>query len=135
MALIERRIRFRVFRHIFRYRSFMKSFRYACTGIIYMFLYHQNMRLIFLMGIAAFLGGIFFRLSGHELVTLCITIMLVFMAEIFNTAIELMLDMVTRKYHPMIKLVKDIAAGVVLLAAINALGVGWILFGKRLFPH
>ena len=133
--MVERRRRFRVFRHIFRYRSFVKSFGYACTGIVYLFLYHQNMRLIFLMGMAAFLGGVFLRLSGNELVALCITIMLVFMAEIFNTAIELMLDMVTRKYHPMIKLVKDIAAGVVLLAVINAIGVGWILFGKRIFPH
>lgn len=87
------------------------------------------------MGIAAFLGGIFFRLNGNELAALCITIMLVFMAEIINTAIELMLDMVTRKYHPMIKMVKDVAAGVVLLAVINAVGVGWILFGRKVFPH
>jgi diacylglycerol kinase (ATP) len=85
------------------------------------------------MGAAALLGGVFLKLSGHELAALCITIMLVFMAEIFNTAIELILDMVTRKYHPMIKLVKDVAAGVVLLAVINAAGVGWILFGKKIF--
>jgi diacylglycerol kinase (ATP) len=133
--MIERRRRFRVFRHIFRYRSFLKSFRYACTGIMYLFLYHQNMRLIFMTGVAAFLAGIFFRLNGNELVALCITIMLVFTAEIFNTAIELMLDMVTRKYHPMIKLVKDIAAAVVLLSVVNAIGVGWILFGRKIFHH
>ena len=127
--------RFRVFRHIFRYKGFLKSFKFAFTGILYLFLYHRNMRLIFLTGIAAFLAGILLKLSGNELVALCITITLVFMAEIFNTAIEMMIDMVTRKYHPMIKLVKDIAAAVVLLTALNALGVGWLLFGRKLFPH
>jgi len=66
-------------------------------------------------------------------VALCITITLVFMAEIFNTAIELMIDMFTDKYHTLIKLVKDIAAAVVLLASLNAVAVGFMLFAKRLF--
>jgi len=54
------------------------------------------------------------------------------MAEMFNTAIELMIDMSTRKYHTLIKLVKDISAAVVLIAAINSLGVGYVLFSKHI---
>ena len=55
------------------------------------------------------------------------------MAEIFNTAIEMMMDMVKVKYHTLIKLIKDIAAAVVLLASLNALAVGYILFVRKLF--
>lgn len=91
------------------------------------------MRIIFSLGLAAFLLGVHFRLKGIELAILCVTITLVFMAEIFNTAIEMMIDMSTRKYHTLIRLVKDIAAGVVLLASLNALAVGYILFIRRIF--
>jgi diacylglycerol kinase len=54
------------------------------------------------------------------------------MAEIFNTAIEMMIDMTTRKYHVLIKLVKDIAAAVSLIACLNAVAVGYALFIRRL---
>jgi len=86
-----------------------------------------------MLGILALLLGIHCRLRGIELVALCITVTLVFMAEIFNTAIEMSMNMLTAKYHIRIKLVKDIAAGVVLLTSLNALAVGYILFVRRLF--
>ncbi|MFH1698008.1 MAG: diacylglycerol kinase family protein [Candidatus Omnitrophota bacterium] len=105
----------------------------AAIGIGYLFLYHRNMRIIFMAGIAAGLLGIYFKLRGIELVALCITITLVFMAEIFNTAIELIIDMANERYHPLIKLVKDISAAVVLIASLNAIAVGIILFIKRIF--
>ena len=123
----------KVFRHIFRFRGFKESLNLAIKGIGYLFWYHRNMRIIFMLGILALLLGIYFHLRGSELVAICITITLVFMAEIFNTATELMIDMFTDKYHTLIKLVKDIAAAVVLLACINALAVGYILFWKKIF--
>ena len=91
------------------------------------------MRIIFMLGIAAFLLGIYFQLKGIELVILCITITLVFMAEIFNTAIEMLMNMLTTKYHTRIKLIKDIAAAVVLLTSLNSVAVGYILFIRKLF--
>jgi len=124
---------FKTFRHIFKFRGFKDSLALAIKGIVYLFLYHRNMRIIFLLGLGAFFLGLYFKLKGIELVALCITITLVFMAEIFNTAIELMIDMFTDKYHILIKLVKDIAAAVVLLASLNAIAVGYILFVKKLF--
>lgn len=123
----------KLIRHIFRFRGLKESFRLALNGIAYLFLYHRNMRIIFIAGIFAFFLGLYFKLSGTELVALCITITLVFVAEIFNTAIEMMMDMVKVKYHTLIKLIKDIAAAVVLLASLNALAVGYILFVRRLF--
>ncbi|MCG8430720.1 MAG: diacylglycerol kinase family protein [Candidatus Omnitrophica bacterium] len=123
----------RVLRHIFRFHGLRESFSLASKGILYLFLFHRNMRIIFMLGLAAFLMGLYFELSGIQLVALCITITLVFMAEIFNTAIEMFMDMVTSKYHIRIKLVKDIAAAVVLITAINAVCVGYILFSRKIF--
>ena len=121
----------KLLRHIFRFHGFKESFIFAFKGILYLFLYHRNMRIIFLMGIAAFLLGIFLGLSGLELSVLCLTITIVFMAEIFNTAIEMVIDMYTRKHKVLIKFIKDIAAAVVLLASLNAIAVGYALFYKR----
>ncbi|MCU0650863.1 MAG: diacylglycerol kinase family protein [Candidatus Omnitrophica bacterium] len=123
---------FKVFRRIFRFHGFFESLKIALNGIAYLFLYHRNMRIIFLSGVAAFLLGVYFKLRGIELVALCITITLVFMAEMFNTAIELIIDISSRKYHTLIKLVKDISAAVVLIAALNSVGVGFVLFSKRI---
>lgn len=105
----------------------------ALKGIGYLFLFHRNMRIIFMVGILAFLLGLHFQLKGIELVALTVTITLVFMAEIFNTAIEMMMDIMTERYHTLVKLIKDIAAAVVLLTSLNAVAVGYILFGRRLF--
>lgn len=124
----------RIIRDIFRTRDFTKSVLTAFKGIAYLFLYHRNMRLIFIIGIAAFLTGLlYFKLKGIELIALCITITLVFMAEIFNTAIEMMMDILTKEYNTKIKLVKDIAAGVVILACLNSIAVGYALFVRKFF--
>ncbi len=106
---------------------------FAVKGIGYLFFYHRNMRIIFMSGIAAFFLGLCLKLKASELMTLCITITLVFMAEIFNTAIEMMMNMLSAKYRTRIKLVKDIAAAVVLLACLNAVAIGYILFARKIF--
>ena len=123
----------RVFRDILKVSGFRKSARIAVKGILYLFLYHRNMRLIFFAGIISFILGLTLHLRAIELVALCVTITLVFMAEIFNTAIELMMDAITEKYHTKIRLVKDIAAAVVVLAILNSLVVGYILFIRKIF--
>ena len=125
--------RIRLFRRIFKFHGFRESLLIALKGLGYLFIFHRNMRIIFLCGIAAFLAGVYWHLSGIALVALCVTITLVFMAEMFNTAIELMIDMSSRKYNPLVKLVKDIAAAVVLIASLNSIGVGVILFWKHVF--
>ena len=117
---------------IFKVSGFMRSLKVAFKGIVYLFVYHRNMRLIFISGILAFLLGLYLKLKGIELVALCITITLVFMAEIFNSAIELMMNILTDEYHVKIRLVKDIAAGIVVLTCLNAIAVGYILFLRKL---
>jgi len=123
----------KIFREVFKFRGFRKSFIYALQGLWYLFFYHRNMRIIFLFGIAAIILGFVMKLKGVELVALSITITFVFMAEMFNTAIELLVDLFTEKYHPLLKIILDISAAVVLIASINAIAVGYVLFARKLF--
>jgi len=119
--------------NIFKTNGFIDSFKISIKGVIYLFLYHRNMRIIFLCGAAALLFGFLIKLKGLELVALSITVALVFIAEIFNTAIEMMMDIVSTEHNVKIKLVKDIAAGVVVITCVNALAVAYILFWRKLW--
>jgi diacylglycerol kinase (ATP) len=119
--------------NIFKSSGFIDSFKISIKGVIYLFLYHRNMRIIFLCGAAALLFGFLIKLKGLELVALSITVALVFIAEIFNTAIEMMMDIVSTEHNVKIKLVKDIAAGVVVITCVNALAVAYILFWRKLW--
>lgn len=116
----------------FELGGFRKSVKLAGRGIIYLLIYHRNMRLIFIIGAITFIAGLIVQLNGLDLAVLCITITLVFLAEIFNTAIEMVIDITTNKYHRLVKMIKDIAAGVVLITSLNAVAVGIILFTKKL---
>jgi diacylglycerol kinase (ATP) len=124
--------RFQIIKDIFRLHGFTESLIIAAKGLVYLFLYHRNMRVIFILGLLALIFGLYLGLKGIELVALCITVTLVFMAEIFNTAIEIMMDMLTHEYKVKIRLVKDIAAAIVVIASLNAITVGYILFIRKI---
>ena len=89
------------------------------------------MRLHFLMGLFAVLSGIVLNFTYIEIIALCLTIAFVLFAEMFNTAIEYTVDLVSQEYHPLARIVKDICAGAVLLSAVMAVVVGYILFVSR----
>lgn len=125
-------IKFKIFRNVFKLHPLKESFSFAIKGIIYLFLFHRNMRIIFLLGLASFLLGVYFKLKAFEFMILCVTISIVFLAEMFNSAIELIIDMFMDKYHTLVKIIKDISAGVVLITSINALIVAYFLFFKRI---
>jgi diacylglycerol kinase (ATP) len=112
-------------------QSLVESFNAAIEGFVYVFKSQRNMRLHFLMGLFAVLLGILLNFTYIELIVLCITIAFVLFAEMFNTAIEYTVDMVSQEYHPLARIVKDIGAGAVLLSAITAAVVGYILFASR----
>ena len=124
---------FKIFKNVFKLHSLKESFSFAIKGIAYLFSFHRNMRIIFLVGIASFLLGIYLKITGFEFMILCVTISMVFVAEMFNTAIELIIDMFTDKYHVLLKIIKDISAGVVLIASLNALAIGYFIFFRRIF--
>ncbi|MFH1063255.1 MAG: diacylglycerol kinase [Candidatus Omnitrophota bacterium] len=109
-------------------RRLFDSFNYAIEGILYVLKTQRNMRFHFLAGIIMLLLGLYFNLTKPELILLLITISFVFLAEMLNTATELVIDLITDEFHPLARIIKDIAAGAVLVAAINSVCVGYLLF-------
>ena len=113
-------------------QSLVESFNAAIEGFVYVFKSQRNMRLHFLMGLFAFLLGIILNFNYIELMVLCLTIAFVLFAEMFNTAIEYTVNLVVNlEHHPLARIVKDIGAGAVLLSAMTAAVVGYILFASR----
>lgn len=76
----------------------------------------------------------FTALSRVELLIVTITITMVISAEMINTAVECTVDMSANYYHPLAKIAKNVAAGAVLVTAVNAVIVGYIIFGDKLRP-
>src|SRR5437588_2848148 len=111
-----------------RPKNAFDSFRYALDGILHGFRSQRHMRFHFCAAVLVLLAGVIYGLNATELLVLTFAISLVIIAELFNTAIEAVVDLVTTTYHPLAKYAKDVAAGAVLIAALNACVVGVLLF-------
>jgi len=109
-------------------RRLIKSFGYALSGIIYTIKTQLNFRIHLVALLLAGTAGWYFKLSSSEWLALVLTVGLVLVAELLNTAIELLVDLVSPEYNAVAGKVKDIAAGAVLVAAIIALFTGSIIF-------
>ena len=109
------------------------SFRYAFAGLAYCFRTQRNFRIHIGITMAAALLGLVLGLTWAEWAVLATMVVLVLSAEMVNTMIESLVDLVTVEYHPLAKIAKDVAAGIVLLTAIGAVIVGLIIFGPKLF--
>ncbi|MFH1407397.1 MAG: diacylglycerol kinase [Candidatus Omnitrophota bacterium] len=114
-------------------RSLIESFNDAIEGFIYVLRTQKNMRFHFLFGMAVFVSGILLGFTKTEILVLGMTVAFVLLSEMVNTALEMTLDLFTDKYNQMVRIIKDICAGAVLIASINALIVGYLLFIKPVF--
>jgi diacylglycerol kinase (ATP) len=112
-------------------QRFIESFNAAVEGFIYVLKTERNMRTHFLAALFFLLLGIYLSFSAGEIMILAITITLVLVTEMINTAIELTVDMIQKEFHPIARIIKDVSGGAVLLTAINAAIVGYILFSKK----
>ena len=109
-------------------KKLVDSFNHAIEGIIYTIRTQRNMKIHMIATLAVLTICFFYELSKVELLIICITITMVIGAELINTAIEAAVDATTNFYHPLAKIAKNVAAGAVLITAINALFVGYIIF-------
>ena len=114
------------------YKKLINSFKYAIEGIISSFKTERNMKIHVLAMIVVIALGLFFKLNKVEWCFIIIAIASVISAELFNTAIETVVDMVSPERNPKAKLAKDIAAGAVLVVAIGATIIGFIIFGPQI---
>lgn len=113
-------------------RNIIDSFNYAVSGIITAIKTEKSMRLHYIIAVVVLLCSLFFDFNRTEFLLLLFAVSLVVITEMINTAIERTIDLITKEFHPLARLVKDVAAGAVLIAAINSLIVGYLLFFERL---
>ena len=117
-----------------RSRSLLWSFNYAIEGIVYALRTQRNMRLHAIAAVVVLVAAVVLNVSRLELVVLLFAISLVFSAELANTAVEAAVDVSVEHFDPLAKIAKDVAAGGVLVAAVNAVAVGYVVFFSRLTP-
>lgn len=115
-----------------RLKKVVDSFNNAIDGIIYTVRTQRNMKIHLSITLIVLLLCLCFDVSKIEFLILAITITMVIAAELLNTSIEAVVDMKTNHYHPLAKISKNVAAGAVLLTAINAVVVGYVIFWDKL---
>lgn len=116
----------------FSVRARIRSFRYAFEGVQTFFATQHNAVIHLLMTVMALVAAVFFSVSKAELIAIVIAAALVWAAELFNTAIEKLADMVLDDFHPSIKFIKDVSAAAVLISAMAAFITGAIIFLPKL---
>lgn len=110
-------------------RTLFQSFKLAWEGVCFIFRTERNMKIHCVFALAAIAISFIFRISGIEFLFVVFSIALVLITEAANTAFELLLDFVHGdRFHPDVKLLKDIVAGGVFISAINAFVIGIVIF-------
>lgn len=113
-------------------QGLFRSFVYAYRGITSSVRTQRNMRFHLAAAAVVLAVGLLAGVSALELAILVIVISAVFVTEMINTALEFVVDLVTREYHPLAKLSKDVSAGAVLVASIAAVLVGCLILADDL---
>ncbi|MDD2848791.1 MAG: diacylglycerol kinase [Desulfuromonadaceae bacterium] len=113
----------------------MESANCAVEGILHAARTEKHMRIHFIAAIAAMLAVLFLKVTPLEFALLALSILAVLCAEMFNTAIEAIVDLVSPGYHPLAKTAKDTAAGAVLITACGAAIMGYLILAKYVMPY
>lgn len=108
----------------------IKSFGYALQGIYIATREQLNIKIHFLAVAVVTIAGLFFHIMPYEWCLIVICFGIVLTAELFNSAIENLVDLVSPDYHHLAGKVKDIAAGAVLVSAIATAIVAMFVFLK-----
>lgn len=109
-------------------KSFFSAMKNAINGLIHVFRTEKNLRVDYVIGVLVFCTSFFFKFTKTEFACLCLTIGFVIFAEMINSTIEYMVDLLTDKYDERAKAAKDIAAGAVLISGAIAVVVAYFLF-------
>ena len=110
----------------------LRAFRFAFNGLVDFFRLELKAVIHFLLALVAIWLGIVLKLNSIEWIAVCIAIGIVFIAELFNTSIERIIDHISPESSEMAKVTKDLSAGAVLVAALTTLSIGAIVFIPKL---
>ena len=115
-----------------RARTLLESFNFAVEGIIHVVRTQRNMRIHLVAAVVVLVAAIWIGVSKLELIALLLAIAFVFIAEMINSALEQAIDVATTSFDPLAKLAKDVAAGAVLIATVNAIAIGYLVFSSEI---
>lgn len=110
----------------------LKSFKYAFSGILHTLLHEANFRLQILVTAIAVGAGLYFQINATEWSVLIIAFASLLSAEVLNTSIENFINFMIPRKSEVVRIVKDLAAGFVLINALACLAILFIIFGKYL---
>ncbi len=110
----------------------LHSFNWAFEGIVHALRHERNMWIHFSIAGLVLIASLFFALSRLEVVALLVAISFVLITEMLNTAVEHIVDLITDADDPRAKIAKDVAAGAVLIAAVNAVAVAYLVFYDKI---
>ena len=116
----------------FKFKDRARSFAYALAGLRILLRTQHNAWIHAVASVIVIAVGLSLPLSAADWLALVLALTLVWMAEAFNTGLELLADAVTQDHHPLIGQAKDVAAAAVLLAAIGAAVIGVLVLGPHL---
>ncbi len=108
-------------------KNFYEAWKNAISGIFYSIKTQKNIQRQILISIFVIIISFLLKFSKIEFILIIFAIFLVVVAETINTAIETCVDLYTDKYHEKAKIAKDVGAGAVVLASINAIVVACII--------
>ena len=112
-------------------RNFIQACNNAVNGIVYSATTQSNIKKELILGTLVMILSLFYNFSSAEFLCLTFAVFFVIFAELINTAIETIVDLLVDVYHPKAKIAKDIGAGAVVLSAVNAVIVAYFLFFKE----
>jgi diacylglycerol kinase (ATP) len=113
-------------------RRFSESLNNAVDGLVYAFRTEHHFKVHFALSTAVLVLCLMLDLEPVKLLALFVVITMVLMAEMFNTALEAIVNMHTLSHHPLARVAKDVAAGGVLLASLNAVAAAYLIFWEPL---
>jgi len=113
-------------------RSLWHSFNDAIEGIIYAVKSQFNMKVHIAIAVLVLVASILLSVSRMEFLLVIIAVCIVLVTEMFNSALELTLDFIVDRYHPLARLIKDMSAGAVFIASASAVFIGYVVFFPRL---
>lgn len=114
------------------FKKRLKSFRFALDGLKHLFTTQPNAKIHLAVALIVTIAGWFFSLSLTEWALITFAIALVITTEAINTALESLTDLVSPNYHKLAGTAKDVAAAGVLVAAIGAAIIGFLIFLPKL---
>ncbi len=112
--------------------SLMQSFNHAFVGLVHCVRHQRNMRIHLAVAVGVLLASILLNVTRLEMVAILVAITFVLVMELVNSAVEAVVDLLTDRFDPRAKAAKDLAAGAVLVAAVNAMAVAYLVLADRL---